>query len=150
MKKHVRSRIVIFSLLIFIIILCVYFYSSPKKIIIEEKIMNDSKYCNYLKENLDTDCACQEGYVRINTGLYPDCHPEICTLIKSRSLSGDVWVENSLICVNALKHRNYTYCDNLLNEYDIGICYLAYVGLTNETSLCSKIEDERIEKNCKE
>ena len=146
MKQSNTALLVMLILSAIIMCACSNRISISNKIQIQPKIV-ESQYCDYRREDDKTNCICQYGYTKVTTGSLPDCHPSICTLITSIMISGDVGLENSLVCVNALRLRNYTYCDYLEGQ-DRDICLLAYVSLTNETSKCALIEDENIARTC--
>lgn len=126
---------------------CVDLFSAYVQVTIEEKIQNDSRYCNHRKEDRDSSCICQEGYEKVMQ-LNPNCIPKICTFIKGLTLLGDVWESDAMLCVNALEFRDLTLCDYASDPYDKDICILAYVRLTKENSVCIKIEDEQLKNEC--
>jgi hypothetical protein len=142
------SRAILLAIPLVLVAFIFYYLMAPSKVIIGEKIQGHSGYCEYPRTDANSDCGCQEGYARVNRLRYSDCHPELCTHIKTVTMLGDVGADETYLCVNGLHVKNYTYCDSVSNSWERDMCYLAYVGLTNETYLCSQISDFRMRWNC--
>ena len=122
-----------------------------KKVQLEDKVSGGS-YCNGKTLSEDKFCRCQDGYVRFARDYVSkivSCVPEICTYIQGTQVFGDLGAFAFLSCVSALEKRDIESCNELDNQDNKDICYLAYVSLTSEKEVCSNIINQHLKNECK-
>jgi len=118
-----------------------------KKENIEPLIMNDPLYC--FGRNSIPNCVCQEGYVKIvDVREVPLCGPKLCSYVSGVVFIGDEGIPNYDYCISSISRKQFESCEIINYQQGKDLCVLAYVGLTNDTSACTKIEDEHLKNEC--
>ena len=86
--------------------------------------------------------------MKIEEGETRLCVPEICSNIQGFSFIGDVGGLSSGDCAIAVEYEKVDMCDYIKYTEGRDICLLAYVSVTNDTSVCGTIEVEYLKNEC--
>jgi len=133
-----------------LIILVLIVACSPKKMTIQNKIVDDDHYCAGRDTDLyNTDCICQEGYIRVNEELgKSDCYPKLCAKLDGRTWAGDEGIPHAQFCAIAVRTNSSNICSSIDDQENRDICYLAVFGKMDDRQLCEYIVNLKIKEEC--